>query len=210
MVHRREIDGREIVLGNQGALWGNAMTWWDHDTGSIWSQPLGEAIAGPREGARLEVLPVWLGEWASWRDIHPDGVALDTPGGSNNRFRLEDMAIVLERGDDATAWFVPPLQAVGVVNDEVGGLGVAVVVDPAASDRWAVFSRVVDEGMIVELEFRDGALVDRITGSRFDPVRGTALDGPLQGQSLDLLPGFTSFPEDFFTFWPQGRLWNGG
>jgi hypothetical protein len=209
MVHRRELDGTVLVLGNQGALWGNAMTWWDHDTGSIWSQPLGEAIAGPRKGARLEPLPVWLGDWASWATAHPDSLALDVPGSSNGRFRLADMAIVLELGDEATAWLVPPLQAQGVVNDVVNGLAVAAVTDPTDPDRWAVFSRVLDDGVIVELAPRDGTLVDTVSGTTFDPVRGAALSGPLVGQSLDLLPGFTAFPEDFFTFWPDGTLWTG-
>ena len=70
MVHRRELDGKLLVMGNQGALWGNAMTWWDHDTGSIWSQPLGEAIAGPRRGQRLEPYPVTLTKWDAWLERH--------------------------------------------------------------------------------------------------------------------------------------------
>lgn len=51
MVHRRSINDQVIVFGNQGALWGNAMTMFDHETGSVWSQPLGEAILGPARGA---------------------------------------------------------------------------------------------------------------------------------------------------------------
>ncbi len=57
MVHRREVNGETLVFGVHGALWGNAMTWWDHSTGSIWSQPLGEAIAGPLKGETVELLP---------------------------------------------------------------------------------------------------------------------------------------------------------
>ena len=34
-----------------------------------------------------------------------------------------------------------------------------------------------------------------------------ALEGPLLGETLDLLPGFTAFPGDFPTFWPDGRIW---
>ena len=34
MVHRREVNGEVLIFGNQGALWGNAMTWFDHDTGT--------------------------------------------------------------------------------------------------------------------------------------------------------------------------------
>ena len=77
MVHRREIDGKEIVFGNQGALWGNAMTWWDHETGTVWSQPIGEAIVGPRKGDQVELLPSELTVWSSWREAHPGTLALD-------------------------------------------------------------------------------------------------------------------------------------
>ena len=75
MVHRRELDGEEVIFGNQGALWGNAMTWWDHDTGSIWSQPLGEAILGPRKGERFELLPSTLTTWEAWQSAHPETLA---------------------------------------------------------------------------------------------------------------------------------------
>ena len=77
MVHRREIEGEEVVLGNQGALFKDAMTWWDHDTGSVWSQTRGEAILGPRSGYRLESLRFTVTVWASWRRDHPGTLALD-------------------------------------------------------------------------------------------------------------------------------------
>ena len=49
LVHRREVNGETLTFGVQGALFMNAMTWWDHTTGSIWSQPLGR---GDRRSAR--------------------------------------------------------------------------------------------------------------------------------------------------------------
>ena len=103
MVHRREIDGQEIVFGNQGDLWGNAMTWWDHDTGSIWSQPLGKAIAGPHKGQTIELLPSTLTQWSSWRELHPDTLGLDAENGRSG-FDLERMAIVVEFGPEAVAY----------------------------------------------------------------------------------------------------------
>ena len=30
----------------------------------------------------------------------------------------------------------------------------------------------------------------------------------LPGDASTPLPGFTSFPKDFPTFWPEGRVWN--
>lgn len=75
MVHRRELNGETLVFGVHGALWGNAMTWWDHDTGSIWSQPLGEAIAGPRKGQTVDMITSEFTTWRAWRDEHPDSLA---------------------------------------------------------------------------------------------------------------------------------------
>ena len=206
MVHRRELNGEEIILGNQGALWGNAMTWWDHETGSIWSQPLGEAIAGPLKGETLELLPVSLNDWSTWKAAHPRTVALDVDVGGPGGFDLQRMAIVLDFGSEAAAYPVPDLQAQVVVNDVVAGVPVAVVTDPNDPDSWIVFSRVLDD-RTVTLAVEGDTIIDTETGTVWDPVIGRAVSGLLLGEQLDVLPAFTAFPFDFFTFWPDGRLW---
>ena len=206
MVHRRELNGEEIILGNQGALWGNAMTWWDRETGSIWSQPLGEAIAGPLKGETLELLPVSLNDWSTWKAAHPRTVALDVDVGGPGGFDLQRMAIVLDFGSEAAAYPVPDLQAQVVVNDVVAGVPVAVVTDPNDPDSWIVFSRVLDD-RTVTLAVEGDTIIDTETGTVWDPVIGRAVSGLLLGEQLDVLPAFTAFPFDFFTFWPDGRLW---
>ena len=205
MVHRRQIDGIDIVFGNHGALWGNAMTWWDHDTGSVWSQPIGEAILGPRKGERIELLPSSLTLWGAWKEEHPQTVALDVSAGFD-RFSLSQMALVIDFGTDVAAYPVPLLRDVGVVNDVVAGVEVAVLIDPTDDQRWAVFSRRLDDA-IVELSIVDGEVVDVASGTRFDPIRGIGRGGDLDGEILDLLPAFTSFPKDVPTFWPEARFW---
>lgn len=205
MVHRRSIDGRPVVFGVQGALLGNAMTFWDHDTGSVWSQPTGEAVAGPLKGERLEVLPVSYTTWEAWQDSHSNTLALDVPAGVTG-FALERLAIVLDLAGDAVAFPYPDLAAAGVVNDVVGGLEIAVVVDPADPNRWETFARRLDD-RVLTLAVEGGVVVDRETGTTWDPVRGLGIDGPLAGEALAILPGFTIFPDDFATFWPEGRLW---
>ena len=205
MVHRRELDGETLVFGNQGDLFGNAMTWWDHGTGSVWSQPLGEAIMGPRSGERLEGLPSTLTTWDGWKESHPDTLALDVPGWSTG-FHLEDMAIVIDLGTEAAAYSIPALREVGIVNTAVGGLEIAVVVDPHDPSRWAVFSRRLDDSVAV-LELSGDSLVDMASGTTFDPFLGLGRSGPLADQSLDRLPAFTAFPDDFDTFFPTGTRW---
>ncbi len=202
MVHRREIDGTELVFGNQGALWGNAMTWWDTDTGSIWSQPVGEAILGPRAGARLELLPSSLSTWEDWKTANPETLALDAESGFDG-FDLEQMAIVVDLGQESVAVPVTELRTRPAVNHEVAGVPVAVVLQPG-TDRWKVFSRRLDTE-VVDLDLVDGELVEQGGRRRFDPDTGLALDGG--PEALDQLPGFTSFPRDYVTFFPTGTFW---
>ena len=60
------------------------------------------------------------------------------------------------------------------------------------------------ERSTVELALVDGVL-EEVGGSRqFDASLGHGLDGD---EALDHLPGFTSFPRDYATFWPNGVFW---
>jgi len=205
MVHRREVNGKTVVFGVQGALWGNAMTWWDHDTGSVWSQPLGEAIAGPRKGETVELLPMTFTTWDAWRDAHPRTLALDAPARQSG-FDLNQMYLVVDFTEEAKAYPVPDLRDVGIVNDVVAGVELSVVLDPTDPRRWAVLSRRLDD-TTVTLRLEGEVLVDEETGSTWDPITGVALSGPLSGDILDRLPALTSFPGDYDTFWPQGDVW---
>lgn len=211
MVHRREINGDAIALGNHGALWGNAMTWWDHDTGSVWSQPLGEAILGPRTGETLELLPSTLTRWSEWQELHPDTLALDAAS-SPRGFALDQMSIVVELAGESASFPVPLIQETGIINTALAGVPVAVVIEPG-TERWAVFSRQVNNG-VVRLGFDDGELYDldgRGVGlgqsDRWNAARGLALDR--SNESLVLLPAFTSFQFDYWTFFPDGQVWDG-
>lgn len=205
MVHRRELEGTAVVFGNQGDLYGNAMTWWDHDTGSVWSQPTGEAILGPRKGQRLELLPSTLTTWEAWMAAHPETLALEARGWATG-FHLADMAIVVDLGSEAVAYEITALRESGVVNDTVAGVDIAVVIDPQDEARWVVFGRVLD-GLLMEFETTPAGLLDQVSGTVFDPFLGVGMSGLLKGEALSRIPGFTAFPEDFRTFFPESRIW---
>ena len=205
-------DGETLVFGNQGALWQNAMTWWDHSTGSVWSQPLGEAIAGPLKGATLELLPSQFTTWGAWRDEYPNTLALEAAGSATG-FDLKDFLIVVDFADDARGYAVSDLRRIGVANDVVAGVPLAVVSDPSEPERWAVFARELD-GVTFDFEMVDGLLTDGATGSTFDPVTGRGLSGPTTDRLLHRLPALTSFPGGgptsfpvFDAFWPHGEIW---
>lgn len=99
------------------------------------------------------------------------------------------------------------MRQLGVVNDTVGGTPIAVVVEAESADRWAVFSRKLDE-VTVELELRDEGLVDPKTGTAWDPVRGLGISGPLKDQPLALLPAISIFPKDLESFFPDARIFS--
>lgn len=205
MVHRRELEGEAIVFGNQGALWGNAMTWFDHDTGTVWSQPLGQAIVGERKGQTLDLVASQLTSWETWKQDHPHTVALDAPAGPD-RFDLSFLSIVVDFTEQAGVYPVAALINWGPANDVVAGVPIAVVVDPARNDRWKVFHRRVGNQLLT-LSISGGQLVDKETGTIWDPGTGVARDGPLAGEILDSLPGFTAQESDARTFWPNARYW---
>ena len=71
LVHDRRLDGTLKTFGNQGALFMNALTFWDHETKSIWAQPWGTAIAGDLKGSALTLLPFSLETWGTWIEAHP-------------------------------------------------------------------------------------------------------------------------------------------
>jgi len=194
-----------VMFGNQGDLFGNAMTWWDHDTGSVWSQPTGEALVGPRRGQRLELLPSTLTTWGAWRSSHPNTLALDVAGWATG-FHLEDMAVVVDLGLESAAYDIPSLRVSGMVDDVVAGVALSVVIDPDDPARWAVFERRLN-GRLLEFELSPAGLVDSATATVFDPFTGVVRSGPLSTEILTRVPSFTAFPDDYRTFFPNGRQW---
>ena len=76
LVYERVWEGQTLTLGVQGALYKGAQTWWDHETGSIWSQVFGEALEGPLDGARLKPVVASLTPWGSWLEQHPTTLVL--------------------------------------------------------------------------------------------------------------------------------------
>ncbi len=203
MVHRREVEDQATLFGNHGALFGNALTMFDHETGTVWSQISGEAIVGPLHGDRLELLPSTLTDWGTWRRSHPDTTALDADGGRSG-FDVDDMQIVFEVGDDALAVPVAELREHGVANVTVGELPVAFVAETEPSGWWSVFSRQLDD-RVVQLELEGDTLVEVGGTGRWDGDRGIPRDG---GQRLDPLGALTIFPRDFPVHFPDGQVWS--
>ena len=67
MYARPEIEGQTTTLGVSGMHWRDALIMYDRASKSLWSQVLGEAVAGPEKGRKLEEIPSELTTWTDWK-----------------------------------------------------------------------------------------------------------------------------------------------
>lgn len=205
LVHDRRIEGRARVFGNQGALYKNAMTWWDHETESVWSQVSGKALYGPLAGTELRQIPASVGTWKAWVRAHPDTLVLATPEGlvSQPERQNPDFLIGVRLKDVAVGFDFRYVLHRGVVNDWVGDLPIAVY---AREDRLIqVFSRRAGDA-IVDLRVEDNLLVDQESGTFWNPTSGQGISGPLAEHSLSPVPWASSFDWAWKLHFPKSRF----
>lgn len=200
MVHRREIDGNPVVFGNQGDLWNNALTLFDHETGSVWSQVTGTAILGPLTNTSLELLPSELAVWSEWREQFPDTLALATRT-NRHGFQVANLTVVAQVNGETAGLKFADLEELGSISTVLGGEPIVFVAIPEL-ERWAVFSRLVD-GVEREVELVDGLLEDPLTGDQWDPATGR----PLTAQPLlERTSTFSANFVDWQAFFPDGAV----
>jgi hypothetical protein len=205
-VHDRQIDDETYTFGNHGALWMNAMTWWDHETQSIWTQPWGRALEGPLKGTQLKLLPFSLVPWGTWVEEHPDTVILDEPGFYSQQPPSDDFVLGVAFGEVARAYPYPDVVEAGMINDELNGVPLMLHANP---DTRAVhiFARQLPDGTVLTFTENGQALVDEQTNSTWDPVRGVATDGLLSGQGLREIPYVSSYDWAWLDFYPESDFY---
>ena len=170
-----------------------AMTWWDHGTESIWSQPWGMAIDGELKGTRLKIISTSLVPWGTWLADHPDTLVLETdkvPFKYAQEFN-DDFVVGISLGEHARAYPFELASEEAIINDWVGPFPVVVLVDKETKGIQVYIRGVGD--IELEFAFEDGLLVDLQTGSAWDKGNGFSVDGPFEGESLREVPYVSSF-----------------
>lgn len=208
----------------------SAMTWWDWETQSVWSQPWGAAIDGELTGARLTLLPFELVPWQAWLARHPDTKVLVDERANityTGRISIDRFVIGVSIGDAATGFYFASSAIAGVVNEWVGMFPVAVFADKDTRVIH-VFLRSPRPGfngpeflpdtltfeLIEADELHDaGELTvardvrDVETGSRWDIETGVAISGPLKGALLQRAPYVSAYYWAWQDFNPHTVLW---
>ncbi len=223
-MHDRRIDGVEHTFGNEGALFKSAMTWWDWETQSIWSQPWGAAIDGELTGTRLTLLPFELVPWQSWLERQPDTKVLIDERANlvyNGLAPIDRFVIGVSIGDAAKGFYFASSANEGVVNEMVGEFPVAVFADKDSRVIHA-FLRTPQLGAQVSAELPDQltfklvesadetlslTVQDRETGSTWDLDAGVAVEGVLKGTILQRAPFVSSYYWAWEDFNPHTQFW---
>lgn len=206
MVHDRRINDNTFVFGNQGGLFMNAMTWFDHSTESVWSQVWGQSIAGPLKGTTLNLIPASIVPWGTWKAEHPNTLAL-----TNDKAGLFSRAetprngwvIGITIGEHAKAFYYKTVAAEGVVNDFVGPYPVAVYVDAETRNVHAYLREVDEQVITLNLDETGETLIDVETSTSWSISQGLAQGEDVEGQALLLVPYLSSFDWAWEDFYPH-------
>lgn len=184
----------------------NAMTWYDHETQSIWSQPIGQAFQGPLKGIQLELLPFQLTTYANWVESHPETLVMTNDynrlGGRAQGFQ-RNFVIGLVLADQAKAYYYEDAEAAVVINDSLGEF--PIVVWAENNEFQSFIRRNGDQTLNFTVE--NGQIVDLETDSTWDLSRGLATEGPLIGEGLQAVPVLSSFDWAFKDFYPDSEFY---
>jgi hypothetical protein len=78
LVFSRRVEGmaEPLSFGVSGKLLHETLVMVDRQSGTLWSQLYGAAVAGEFDGKRLAIFPSVFTEWSAWNAEHPAGLVL--------------------------------------------------------------------------------------------------------------------------------------
>jgi len=214
LVFSRVVEGRELSFGVSGFLFHNNLVMYDHQTDSLWSQVLAQAIKGAYNRESLDVLGATQTSWLAWKTEHPDTLVLSASqmgkqadevvdpyvgyytsgaaglGGQAERDeRLPTQALVvgIKIGREERAYTFADLRKLALINDELGGIPILLVYNPKLNSV-AAYARLLDEQRLTfEISQEGRSFVDSDTASIWNIELGEAISGPLAGEGLSRL-----------------------
>lgn len=229
-------DGDPYDFGTTGKLVNSNLLMYDRQTDSEWPQLLGAAIAGAARGEKLDEIPVDWTTWSRWRRTHPDTVVLTTdtgflrsygsdPYGSytplsgyyesdrllfdvendDDRLPRKNVVIGVKHDDDRLAVPKSLVRDRAAVRADVGGEPVVVLHDPELDEGRAFLERLPSGETALSPTDQPGRYRDDSSGSLWD-ASGTAVDGPLVGETLPRLLSLDVMWFAWAAFYPHTAL----
>ncbi len=184
---------------------------YDHQTESLWSHILGQAIAGDLKGTQLTFIPALQTDWKSWLELHPDSLVVNPRYFGRDVYAsyyananegvlglqiprdgdlfVKEYVVGVRLNGEARAYPFSVLNKEPVVNDAVGNEPV-VVFSNKENTSGTVFSRELEAGGVLAFRPTDTPryALDEQTGSEWDTLTGRAIAGELAGVQLAQVP----------------------
>lgn len=173
IAYKPVVNGEEVEFGTSGKLWQSNLVMYDRLTDSYWTQIDGVSIMGSQAGEQLEAVPIDTVVWGEWKEEHPGAAVLsqDTghirdygrdPYGSyyedsflifpvheqDDRVHAKTVVYSFVLNGQAAAYRASDVREEGVIEDEVGGVGVRLVQE---SDGTVTVTRD-DTGSVIAQE----------------------------------------------------------
>lgn len=227
VVYDPVVDGRRLTFSVANS-WRRNMVLRDRQSRTLWQQATGEALVGELAGSSLEPLGGEVVRWGTWRTEYPDSAVSIEPGGVRTRLakvmnevvatrvvwpgrapldgRLSAKEVVagIELGGAARAYPLSMLARDGLVNDEVGGVPVAVVYD-AEADRIRAYRR--DGGSEPVALDRSGSTLVSVDGGQAWELTGASVDG---STPLEAIPVSREWWFAWAEFHPETEVYRAG
>ncbi len=208
----------------------NVLGMYDRQTGSYWSQLLGEAVEGDLKGARLDFFPSWMTTWEDWKTRYPGTLALfkGYTGGydpyegycesnqagvigeehRDERLQTKQCGVGVAQGDEAVAYPWSVLSFEPVVSDVAGGTPLLVVFNEGTATAVVFDRRIGAQTLTFSLSDPEAlTLTDAETGTTWDGLTGRGLEGPMAGQNLARLKSTLSFWFGWKDWYPETRVY---
>ena len=222
-----------LTFGVSGKLIMNGLVMYDRETGSLWSQVIGQAVDGQFKGVELTILSALQTTWERWVSDHPETLVLDKgkryrsdsyssyyrdsstgilgETRKDNRLYQKEFVVGVTIGGRAKAYPFGELDKTPVVNDVFNGVPLLVTFD-SASSTGVVFNPVLGSRRLNFREVRGSGefqIKDVETGTVWNPVTGEAQEGPLAGTTLEQLASHYEFWFAWKDYCPQTDLYRG-
>jgi hypothetical protein len=235
IVYDRQVsEDQRLTFGVSGMLYRNGLIMYDHQTESLWSHVLGQAVAGEYAGQSLTFIPTLQIDWKSWQEIHPDTLVVSpdlygpdqyeryyySPAegidqnlfGSGSRRDSEiypkQFVIGLKLAAQTRAYPFFALHKKTIINDHIGQTPIAVFFDKMTL-TGTVFDRRLDGTITLIFEPGSSAhtAIDTDTGSVWHTLTGRAIAGPRAGAELTRLPITHAFWFGWIDNYPESTVY---
>jgi len=172
---------------------------------------LGKCKEGELNGVELDVIPSVMTTWQDWLTKYPKTTVMNLSRTSfafnREAYRFPEKYVFgVKVQDQPKAYGFAYLIKNQLIEDSINGEPVLVVFDPESTHSF-IYSRKMEESILTfESKLVNEFLVDKETGSLWDPWNGKAVEGPHKGKRLNREYGIVSFLRAWRTFYQDSLI----